>query len=35
MSVEFSLSRKWLELLKQMAPGLTRVAVLRSLVWSQ
>jgi putative tryptophan/tyrosine transport system substrate-binding protein len=30
MSVEFGLSRKWLELLKQMAPGLTRVAVLRS-----
>jgi putative ABC transport system substrate-binding protein len=29
MSFEFSLSAKWLELLKQMAPGLMRVAVLR------
>ena len=26
---EFSLSGKWLELLKQIAPGVTRVAVLR------
>jgi putative ABC transport system substrate-binding protein len=26
---EFSMSGKWLELLKQMAPGLTRVAVIR------
>jgi putative tryptophan/tyrosine transport system substrate-binding protein len=29
MSIEFSLSGKWLELLKQIAPGVTRVAVLR------
>jgi ABC-type uncharacterized transport system substrate-binding protein len=29
MSFEFSLSAKWLELLKQIAPGLMRVAVLR------
>jgi len=29
MSFEFSLSGKWLELLKQIAPGVTRVAVLR------
>jgi putative tryptophan/tyrosine transport system substrate-binding protein len=29
MTVEFSLSGKWLELLKQIAPGVTRVAVLR------
>jgi putative ABC transport system substrate-binding protein len=29
MSFEYSLSGKWLELLKQMAPGVTRVAVLR------
>jgi putative ABC transport system substrate-binding protein len=29
MSFEFSLSAKWLELLKQIAPRLTRVAVLR------
>ena len=26
---EYSLGGKWLELLKQIAPGLTRVAVLR------
>ena len=26
---EYSLSGKWLELLKQIAPGVTRVAVLR------
>src|SRR4051794_29906974 len=29
MQFEFSLSGKWLELLKQIAPGMTRVAVLR------
>ena len=29
MIYEFSLSGKWLELLKQIAPGVTRVAVLR------
>ena len=29
MSREYSLSGKWLELLKQIAPGVTRVAVLR------
>jgi putative ABC transport system substrate-binding protein len=29
MSSEYSLSGKWLELLKQIAPGVTRVAVLR------
>ena len=29
MNFEFSLSGKWLELLKQIAPGVTRVAVLR------
>ena len=29
MQFEYSLSGKWLELLKQMAPGVTRVAVLR------
>ena len=29
MSYEYSLSGKWLELLKQIAPGVTRVAVLR------
>jgi ABC-type uncharacterized transport system substrate-binding protein len=29
MSSEFSMSGKWLELLKQIAPGVTRVAVLR------
>ena len=29
MSMEYSLSGKWLELLKQIAPGVTRVAVLR------
>ncbi len=29
MSFEFSLSGKWLELLKQFAPGVTRVAVFR------
>jgi putative ABC transport system substrate-binding protein len=29
MSDEYSLSSKWLELLKQIAPGVTRVAVLR------
>jgi putative ABC transport system substrate-binding protein len=29
MTFEYSLSGKWLELLKQIAPGLTRVAVLR------
>ena len=29
MSFEYSLSGKWLELLKQMAPSVTRVAVLR------
>ena len=28
-SFEYSLSAKWLELLKQIAPGVTRVAVLR------
>jgi len=29
MSFEYSISGKWLELLKQIAPGVTRVAVLR------
>ena len=29
MSFEYSMSGKWLELLKQIAPGVTRVAVLR------
>jgi putative tryptophan/tyrosine transport system substrate-binding protein len=29
MSYEFSIAGKWLELLKQIAPGVTRVAVLR------
>jgi len=29
MSFEYSISGKWLELLKQIAPGITRVAVLR------
>ena len=29
MSAEYSISAKWLELLKQIAPGTTRVAVLR------
>ncbi len=29
MNFEYSLSEKWLELLKQIAPGLTRAAVLR------
>ncbi len=29
MSAEYSVSGKWLELLKQIAPGVTRVAVLR------
>jgi putative tryptophan/tyrosine transport system substrate-binding protein len=29
MSYEFSMAGKWLELLKQIAPGVTRVAVLR------
>jgi ABC-type uncharacterized transport system substrate-binding protein len=29
MQIEYSLSGKWLELLKQMAPGVTRAAVLR------
>jgi putative ABC transport system substrate-binding protein len=30
MSAEFSIGGKWLELLKQIAPGMTRVAVLRT-----
>jgi putative ABC transport system substrate-binding protein len=30
MNYEYSLSGKWLELVKQIAPGLTRVAVLRN-----
>ena len=30
MSYEFSVSGKWLELLKQIAPGVTRAAVLRN-----
>jgi putative ABC transport system substrate-binding protein len=30
MNFEYSVSGKWLELLKQIAPGLTRVAVLRN-----
>jgi putative tryptophan/tyrosine transport system substrate-binding protein len=30
MSFEYSLSGKWLQLLKQIAPGVTRVAVLRN-----
>ena len=29
MQIEYSLSGKWLELLKQMVPGVTRAAVLR------
>ena len=29
MNFEYSLSAKWLELLKQIAPGVTRAAVLR------
>ena len=29
MSFEFSMAGKWLELLKQIAPGVTRVAILR------
>src|SRR5262249_59873302 len=29
LSFEYSISAKWLELLKQIAPGLTQVAVLR------
>jgi putative tryptophan/tyrosine transport system substrate-binding protein len=29
MTIEYSLGGKWLELLKQIAPGMTRVAVLR------
>ena len=29
MQFEYSLSGKWLELLKEIAPGVTRVAVLR------
>src|SRR5262249_11738010 len=29
MAYEFSISGKWLEVLKQIAPGVTRVAVLR------
>jgi putative tryptophan/tyrosine transport system substrate-binding protein len=29
MTIEFSMGGKWLELLKEIAPGLTRVAVLR------
>ena len=31
MTVEYSSGGKWLELLKQIAPGVTRVAVLRDL----
>jgi putative ABC transport system substrate-binding protein len=31
MTVEYGISGKWLELLKQVAPGVTRVAVLRDL----
>ena len=34
MSFEYSLSGKWLELLKQIAPGVTRVAVLRDPAFS-
>jgi putative tryptophan/tyrosine transport system substrate-binding protein len=30
MNFEYSLSRKWLELLKQVAPGVTRVAIVRN-----
>jgi putative ABC transport system substrate-binding protein len=30
MSIEFAVSSKWLELLKQAAPGVTRVAVVRA-----
>jgi ABC-type uncharacterized transport system substrate-binding protein len=30
MNMEYSLSGKWLELLKEIAPGMTRVAVLRN-----
>ncbi len=29
MNFEYSIGGKWLELLKEIAPGLTRVAVLR------
>src|SRR5256885_944878 len=29
MNFEYSLSGKWLELLKEIAPGVTRVAILR------
>ena len=29
MNLEYGLSAKWLELLKEIAPGLTRVAVIR------
>jgi putative ABC transport system substrate-binding protein len=30
LTAEFSIGGKWLELLKQIAPGVTRVAVLRT-----
>jgi hypothetical protein len=30
MIYEYSLSAKWLELLKQIAPGVSRVAVIRN-----
>src|SRR5262245_45257154 len=30
MNFEYSMGRKWLELLKQIAPGVTRVAILRT-----
>jgi putative ABC transport system substrate-binding protein len=32
ISAEFGLSVKWLEMLKQMAPGVRRVAVLREML---
>ena len=32
MNFEFSMGAKWLELLKQIAPGVTRVAVLRDTI---
>ena len=32
MSFEYSMAGKWLELLKQIAPGVNRVAVLRDAV---
>jgi putative tryptophan/tyrosine transport system substrate-binding protein len=31
MNFEYGVSTKWLELLKEIAPGVTRVAVIREL----